>query len=212
MRKRSGQRGNAILEFAVVAPFLITALFGTVGLGMMLGRYIQAVQTCRDLAHMYVDGVDFSQAANQNIAVQLANGTGMTTTGGNGVVIFSRVITVYQADCNAAGFTGTCNNLNQCVVTQRIVVGNSSLQSSAFATPTAALMDAQGNISPSVYLQNTDSSVRTTGLSTLLIAAGETNLIPQGNSVWITEVYFSYPDLAYLGNTTAGGAYARFIF
>src|ERR1700722_3517757 len=55
------QRGSAITEFAIVAPCLVLTLFGTVGLGTMLGRYIQATTVCRDLAHMYVDGVDFTQ-------------------------------------------------------------------------------------------------------------------------------------------------------
>ena len=209
---RRGERGSTILEFALVAPFLMIAFFWTTGLGIMLGRYIQTVQVCRDLAHIYVSGADFTQSANQNLAVQLAQGTGMTATGGNGVVVFSRVITVYQADCDAAGLTSSCNNLNQCVFTQRIVVGNASLRSSAFGTPTASLMNAQGNISATVYLANTDSTVVTTGFSALLVAAGQTTLIPQGNSVWITEVYFPYPDVAYLGPSTAGGTYSRFIY
>jgi len=211
-RLESGERGSTIVEFAVVAPFLILTFFGTVGLGILLGRAIQVNQVCRDLAHMFVDGVDFTQTANRNIAVQLAQGTGMTVNGGNGVVIFSRVITVYQADCDAAGYSNTCNNLGQCVITQRVVLGNPALRASAFATPTSTLMSSSGNISNSVYLQNTDSSVRTTGLAALLIAACETTLIPQGNSVWVTEVFFTAPDLSFLGTSTGGGAYARFIF
>ena len=65
------QRGSAITEFAIVAPCLVLTLFGTVGLGTMLGRYIQATTVCRDLAHMYVDGVDFTQTGSQNVALQL---------------------------------------------------------------------------------------------------------------------------------------------
>jgi Flp pilus assembly protein TadG len=209
---KSRKRGSAIVEFAIVAPLLILTLFGTVSLGIMLGRTVQVNQVCRDLAHMFVDGVDFTQTANQNLAVQLAQGTGMTANGGNGVVIFSRVMTVYQADCDAAGYSGSCGSLGQCVIVQRVVVGNSSLRASAFATPTPALMDASGNIAGSVYLQNTDPSVQTVGLAGLLTAAGEVGLIPQGSSVWITEVFFTAPDLSFLGVDTSGGAYARFIF
>ena len=211
-RIKSRERGSTIVEFAIVAPFLIFTFFGTVGLGIMLGRTIQVNQVCRDLAHMFADGVDFTQTASQNVAVQLAQGTGMTANGGNGVVIFSRVITVYQADCDAAGYGGNCTNLGLCVITQRVVVGNQALRASAFATPTPALLDSAGNIANSVYLQNTDSSVQTTGLAALLVAAGEANLIPQGNSVWVTEVFFTAPDLSYLGTNPGGGSYARFIF
>jgi Flp pilus assembly protein TadG len=201
-----------MLEFGVVAPCLVILLFGTVALGLMLGRTIQVNSVCRDLAHMYVDGVDFTRAQSQNIAVQLGQGTGMTANGGNGVVVFSRVMTVYQSDCDAAGFSASCNNLGQCVFTQRVVVGNSALRASSFGTPSATILDAAGNISNSVYLQNTDSSTRTSGLDTLLIAAGQPTLIPQGNFVWVTEVFYQAPDLSFLGSSTAGGSYARFIF
>ena len=216
-RRKAGERGNAMLELAVVAPFLLLTLFGTLSLGIMLGRSVQVDQVCRDLAHMYVDGVDFTQTTNQNIAVQLAQGTGMTAAGGNGVVIFSRVMTVYQVDCDAAGYTGSCGNLGQCVVTQRVYIGNQSLRASSFATPTSALMDASGNISSSGYLQGTNNSVQTSGFAPLLVAAGEANLIPQGNFTWVTEVFYQAPDLAFLGNTffnssSGGGSYARFIF
>ena len=211
--RRRARQGTAMVEFAIIAPFLVTLFFGTIGLGMIMGRYVQTLTVARDVAHLYVSGVDFTQTTSQNIALQLAQGTGMTATGGNGVIILSRVATIYQADCDAAGVSGTCNNLGQCVITQRIVLGNAALQSSAFGTPTATLMDAAGNISPSVYLQNTDSSVRTTGFSTLLTSAGMTSLIPQGNSIWVTEVYFTYPDISYLGNwVSGGGAYARFLY
>jgi hypothetical protein len=199
------------MEFAVVAPCLVLLFFGSIGTGLMLGRYIQAVQVCRDVAHMYVDGVDFTQSASQNIVIQkLASGVGMTPTGGNGVVILSRVVTVYQADCNAAGVGTSCNNLNQAVITERITFGNSSLRGSDFGTPTASLMNAQGQIAPSVYLTNSDSTVRASGFSGLLTTAGQTQ--QQGDAAWVTEIYFTYPDLSYLGRSTTGGAYARFIF
>lgn len=215
-RRRARQGGSAILEFGVVAPFLILTFFSSVGLGIMMGRYIQAVQVGRDLAHMYVDGIDFTQTGPQNIAVQLASGTGMTAAGGNGEVIFSRIMEVYQVDCNAAGIA-SCTNLGLEVFTQRLTVGNSSLMTSKFGTPTSTLMDSEGNISASVYLGNTDSSVRTTLISSLLTAAGETG-IPQGNYIYATEVFFTYPDLSFLGMTgiagdsTVSGAYARFLF
>jgi Flp pilus assembly protein TadG len=205
------ERGTSILEFAVVAPCLVLLFFGSIGTALMLGRYIQAVQVCRDVNHMYVDGVDFTKAASQNIVIQkLASGVGMTATGGNGVVVLSRIITVYQADCDAAGYSASCNNLNTAVFAQRITFGNSTLRRSDFGTPTASLMDTQGNINSRAYLTNTDSTVRTSGFTGLLTAVGQTQ--QQGDSAWVAEIYFSYPDLSYLGSSTTGGAYARFIF
>jgi Flp pilus assembly protein TadG len=217
--KRKSQSGSTILEFALVAPCLMLFFFGTVGLGIMMGRYIQAEQMCRDVAHMYSDGVDFTQTTPQDIIVQqLASGVGMTTTGGNGEVILSQITTVYQVDCTAASVS-PCTNLGLPVFTQRIVVGNSSLGNSAFGTPTSTLMDSSGNISSSVYLSNSDSSVRTSGFEALLDAAsisaggsGTPPAQPQGQTAYVAEVRISYPDIGFLGWSTAGGAYARFIF
>jgi len=211
VRERSNERGSTIVEFAIIAPLLVLLFFGSIGLGIMMGRFIQTIHVCRDVAHMYVDGVDFTATLPQNIVIQqLAAGTGMTATGGNGIVILSRISTVYQVDCDAAGYTDSCGNLNKAVITQRISFGNAGLQSSAFGTPTSTLMDAQGNISPSVYLRNTDSTVQATGFTTLMTAAGTTQ--QQGDAAWVAEVFFTYPDIGFLGQSTAGGSYARFIF
>jgi Flp pilus assembly protein TadG len=218
-RKRERQSGSTILEFAIVVPCLVLLFFGTVGLGVMMGRYIQAEQICRDIAHMYSDGVDFTQATPQNIIVQqLASGTGMTATGGNGVVILSQVETVYQADCTAAGVS-PCTNAGLPVFTQRIVVGNSSLRTSSFGTPSAGILDSSGNIAPSVYLSNSDSSVRTNGFEAALdaaeVSAGGSGTPPaqaQGEAAYLVEVFIQYPDIGFLGWSTAGGAYTRFIF
>jgi hypothetical protein len=183
-----------------------------------MGRYIQCVQVGRDVAHMYSDGVDFTQSLPQSILVQLAAGTGMTAAGGNGVVIFSQIKTVYSADCTAAAVS-PCTNAGLPVFTQRIVVGNSSLRTSQYGTPNPAILDASGNISASVYMSNSDSSVRTTGfesrLDTAQIAAGASGTppaMPDGDVCYVVEVFFQYPDIGFLGWSTAGGAYTTYIF
>jgi hypothetical protein len=220
--RRKRQSGNALLEFAIVFPCFSLLFFGSVGLGIMLGRYIQTTQVCRDVAHMYADKtVDFSKTTAQNIVSQkLASGVGMTNTGGNGVVILTRVITVYLADCTANGISsGSCANQNQPVITQRIVIGNSSLKSSVFGTPpTTPAADSAGNYKASDYMTNT--ALRATGFETVLDdavtrATGTTATAPaqaQGESAYAVEVFFSYPDISFLGWTTTGGAYQRFIF
>jgi len=159
---------------------------------------------------MFVDGVDFTQPGNQALIVLMAQGSGMTATGGNGVVIMSRISTVYQADCDAAAYSGSCNNVGLAVFTQPIAVGNTALRTSAFGTPNNGIIDDEGNISTSIYLRNTDTSVRTTGFTSLLTAAGLTQ--GQGDAAWVAEVYFSYPDLGFLGTNQPAGMYARFIF
>jgi hypothetical protein len=231
--RRRKQSGSAILELAIVFPMLTLILFAVVGLGVMLGRFITAEQICRDVAHMYSDGVDFSQTSNQNIILQqLAAGTGITLAGGNGVIIMSQVLTIYQSDCTAAA-VGNCANVGLPVFTQRLYIGNQSLKTSSFGTPSGSgLMDAQGNILASVYMSNSNATVRTTNfigqLTDAISRAGGTapgsaptcgavNASPpcaqaQDDSAYVTEVYFTYPDIGFLGWSTAGGAYVRFIF
>ncbi len=104
--------------------------------------------------------------------------------------------------------------------TQRIVIGKASLRTSNYGTPTSTLMDAAGNISPSVYLTNSDpsvvvSSLFLTQLTAAATAAGNSTaapLQPQGNIAYIAETFFPYPDVGFLGWSTAGGAYSYFIF
>jgi len=218
-RSRDRRSGSTILEFAICVPCIVFLFFGTIGVGLMMGRYIQTVQVGRDVAHMYSDGVDFTQTTPQNIIVQqLAAGTGLTATGGSGVIIFSQVQTVYQVDCTAAAVT-PCTNIGVPVFTQRVTVGNTSLRTSRFGTPSASILDAKGNISPSVYLSNSNSSVLTTGFEAALDAAqvsaglsGTAPAQPQGNIAYIAEVFFQYPDVGFLGFSTSGGAYSVFIF
>ncbi len=220
IRRNPKESGSTLVEFAIMAPSLILLFFGTTGLGIMMGRYSQAVQVCRDVAHMYSDGVDFSQSANQSIVTQqLASGTGMTNAGGNGTIILSQIRSIYQVDCTAAAIN-PCTNIGLPVFTQRVVFGNTTLRTSSFGTPDPSILDAQGNISPSVYLTNSNSTVQTTGFETLmdnavLRATGTAGVPPaqgQGDTAYVVEVFFQYPDIGFLGWSTAGGAYASFIF
>jgi hypothetical protein len=204
------EKGNGLLEFAAVSIVVIPLFFGMVGAGIQLGRMDEAVQICRDSAHMYARGVDFSQTANKNILVSLATGSGMTVNGGTGVVIMSQVIQVYQADCTAAGLTaGQCTNLNQLVFANRVITGNSGLRSSNYGMPPAALVNAQGNIAASDYLTK-PSLVLTGSMATELTNAGLT--LADGDIAYLTEFYESTPDLSFLGVSGTGGVYAKAIF
>ena len=204
------ERGNALLEFAAVSIVVIPLFFGMVGAGIQLGRMNEAVQICRDAAHMYARGVDFSQVGNQNILVSLATGSGMTVNGGTGVIIMSQVIQVYQADCTAAGLTsGQCTNLNQLVFVNRLVTGSAALRSSNYGTPPSNLVNAQGNIAASDYLTNS-SLVLTGGMATELTNSGL--VLNDGDVAYLTEFYESTPDLSFLGLSGSNGVYAKAVF
>src|SRR5271165_6967527 len=152
--QRAHEKGNAIIEFALVSIVLIPLMFGMLGVGINMGHMVQAVQVSRDVGHMYALGVDFSQTANQNIDVAIAPGMGMTTTTGNGVIILSEISQVYQADCNAANLTNQCTNIGQPVMINRMVIGNSSLSSSRYGTPSASILNSNGSISAANYITN----------------------------------------------------------
>jgi hypothetical protein len=204
------EKGNALLEFAAVSIVVIPLFFGMVGAGIQLGRMNEAVQICRDAAHMYARGVDFSQVANQNILVNLATGTGMTVSGGNAVVMMSQISQVYQADCTAAGLTaGQCTNLGNLVFINRLTTGNTALRPSNYGTPPAGLIDSLGNIAASNYLTNANLAV-TGSMATELTNAGLT--LNDGDIAYLTEFYESMPDLSFLGMGGSTGVYAKAIF
>ena len=201
--RRRGQRGSTAIEFALVLMCAVPLLFGTVGLGISMGRGIEALQVTRDVGHMYSLGVDFTSASAQQLATTLAQGFDISSNG-NTVLIFSQIVTVYQADCNAAGLGGQCGNAGKPVFAQRIVIGNSALRSSDFGTPPSQYINAQGNIDSSNYFNQAS-----------LVANGFSSVISQndGDVAYVVEGYYSLPDLSFLvSGGTPKGMYARTIF
>lgn len=214
--RRRARRGNNLIEFALVAVFLLPLLFGTVNLGMNLGRSVQAAQVVRDVGHLYVRQLDFSVPASTDFVLRLASGLGITANGGEGVIIISKITYIEDAQCIAAGLDpGSCPNRNKAVVVQRFVVGNAALRLSNFATPATNLIltatDTQsglkkGDILPNDYLTNVS-----------VVANSFTTLLPGmlgGETAYVTEGYFRALDFnftqSYAPNTE--GVYVRSIF
>lgn len=200
-RRKRRQRGNELIEFALVATFLLPLLFGTVVVGLNLSRSIQVTQVSRDAGHMYSRGVDFSDAANQALIERLAQGLNIHVTGGTGVVILSTIMFIGEAQCTAAGLsTQACTNLNFPVVINRIVIGNSAVRASAFGTPNSSLIAADGDVSN--YLTNT--SARANGFNSILA-------LQAGEQAYVAEVYVPSSDFGLPGYETTG-VYSRTVF
>jgi hypothetical protein len=201
-RRRRSARGNSMLEMALIVAVSVPVLLGITGVGMRLGRTLAGTQVTRDIAHMYALGTDFSLPGTQAIARALSRDFTLTANG-TGVVILSRVIKVYQADCDAAG-VHNCPNLNEPVFAQRLVLGNSTLRASGLGTPPAGYIDTEGEISSANYCSQPT-----------LVASGFDALISlaQGQSAYLVEGYFSMPEvnLAYFGSP-GGGFYVRMLF
>lgn len=205
-RKRNPRSGSTILEFALFALVTVPATLGVVGVGMTLGAYIRILQTTRDAAHMFARGIDFNTTGNQDMVVRLASTLNLTRNGGDGVVIFSKIITPYQADCDAASVQN-CSNLGVPVVIHRTTVGASQLRASSYATPRTQILSGEGNIAPSDYL--TDFSVRAPSATGEFTTSGVTQ--ERGDIAYVVEGYFSLPTLRFLGYAP-NGAYCRFMF
>jgi hypothetical protein len=129
-----------------------------------------------------------------------------TTSGGNGVFIFSSIMFIDGPQCTAAGLqanTTSCPNLGQSVFTKRLVVGNAGLFVSKFGTPSAGIIGTAGAIGSSDYLRNTSDR-----------ALGFTGLLPMtgGQAAYLTETYFSSPDYDWGSYMSGTGIYARNVF
>ena len=191
------RRGSTMIEFCLSAVLWTTVLMGLCTVGMNLIRAIQVEQVCRDAGRMYSAGLDFTQTGNQNVLIMVATGLNVTTSGGNGVFVFSTVEYIDTLQCTS------CANLGQYVFIQRIVVGNASLLSSPFGTPPAGIIGAYGDILASDYLTNTAD--RAVGFGSVISLTG-------GQVAYLTETYFSSPDFAWGNYMSGAGVYERKIF
>lgn len=204
--KSNRERGSFAVEMAFSLMTLMPMLMGTSVIGMNLLRAIQVTQFCRDVAHMYAYGVDFSLSANQTLLSHLAQGLNFQTSGGDGVVVFSTITYIFPNDCTAAGYTAnttSCKNMNQAVYTRRFVVGNPAKLSSHWGTPPSNIIGSQGYIAASDYMQNI--SDRATGFTNLMA-------LDPGKFAYLTEAYVAAPDVDWKGFMGGTGAYAFNIF
>ena len=206
IKSRTSERGSAFVEFVLCFSLFWVPLFlGTLVLGFNLVRAMQVTQVCRNAGRMYAYNTDlFSQPAYQSLIVNEAPGLNMTTTGGNGVIILSKITFADALACQGANLQNNCPNQGQAVIVKRIVIGNQSLQTSAFGTPASGIVGSNGAIDSINYLTNSSA-----------VANGFLNLIPLQSSTqfaYVAEMWVTSPDYSrwsFLGTT---GASARSIF
>ncbi len=203
--RKSSEHGSALVEFVLCfSLFWVPLFFGMLVIGFNLIRAIQVTQVCRDAAHMYAYGTDFSQPAYKNLLVSLATGLNMKTTGGNGVIIFSTITFVDQASCDAANLTSGCSNLDKAVFVRRIVIGDANLHTSAFGTPAPNIVDSSGNINNIDYLKN--ASVVAENFKDVIGLKSSTQF------AFVAEMWVNSPDYNWWSGFGNSGASARAIF
>jgi hypothetical protein len=208
VRNNRGERGNSMVEFAIVIWLWSLLLLGTVAIGLTLTSILQVVQTSRDLAHMYAAGVDFTSLADTNLltggggSASLVQGMVLTGGGQNAMVVFSQVRHVYSADsdCNA------CPNADKDVFLNQVVFGNTGLYPSVLGSPDSADLNSKGNTKN--YLTHTADVTSQFQLFSSLMASKDV--------AYVVEVYMAgssvpFAGLAGMGLTTTGN-YSRAVF
>jgi Flp pilus assembly protein TadG len=202
--RKSRQRGNTMIEFALAMTFLIPLMVGSFTLGINLMRTIQVTQLCRDAGSMYSRSVDFTLTGSQTMLVKMATGLGMTLTGGNGNVILSKVTFISDADCTGQGLAGAaCSNRGKYVFMQRIYVGNKALRSSAFGTPNESGINATTRLVNNIY---TDTSAQCNGFGTIL------TMTSTADSSYLVETFFQGAGWNLPGTNIGNQIYTRGIF
>ncbi|MGA3043021.1 MAG: hypothetical protein ABSF54_19775 [Bryobacteraceae bacterium] len=201
MSRKRNEKGNAYIEFVLVAAFFFVPLIlGIITLGIAVIRNFQVNELTRDVGHMMAKGVDFSQQSNQNLIVNdLANGlslqanNGNVTGGaaGNGVLVLS-VFESVPSSCN-------CANGGHIVVVNRIVIGNNTLYTTPFGNP--------ASISTSGIVANytTDTGAQADNVANVIS-------IGTGGLAYMAEGDFSFTDLGVVGFITNLGAFNRAVF
>lgn len=177
---RLGNRGNAILEFAICLPVLVVALLTVITGGLWFDRYMSVLQLGRNGAAMFSRGMDFTTAANQDLLLIAASDLGIGKTSGDGVVYLSRIV---------LGPPGSAND-GQLVVAERFVIGDSTFKSSIIATPS-------GTIWPNPDFPSPNGDVKDYQEEASAVATAPSSLatLPLGESMYIAEVYHDAKDL-----------------
>jgi hypothetical protein len=176
--------------YVLGALFLVPLSIGIVLVTNNANQSEHAYRISRDVGSMYAQGVDFSQSANQNIALSVAEGIGIDIQGGKGVLILSKIRVVHPSDCPQSN-AGKCSNRGYPVVTERYVLGNRSLRPSSFGTP--------------VSLDPTSGKVRDWTNDLSARAANFASSLKPGEVTYAAECYLTSPE-------SPSGVYSRTMF
>ena len=212
-RRRLGESGSALIEFTLCCGLFLVPLFlGLLYVGQNLLRGMQVTQVCRDSAHMFSSGTDFTQTSYQNLVVNLAPGLGLTTSTAtsHGVVIFSEIAYI-DATCGGtySGSNPPCSNYRYYVVVRRLVIGNAGMQASAFGTPAPSLISATtGGVTQTGYLNDATARASTTAG----VSFAPPIVLPTTQDAYVAELYVTSPTATSWSTVGPPNVSARFIF
>jgi hypothetical protein len=200
IKRNKKEQGHSILEFALVAMPTVVMLLGVVVVGIDLGRSNQVQEICRDADAMYVRGIDFSQSGNQQELVRLGQNMNLQVSSGDGLVTLSKVTFIPDPACGTPPDPNCTNGKN--VLMQRIVFGNTALQSTNFPTAGAVSQDAQGNVAN--YTTDPDAVISNFVTNGFQLKPNEIS--------YVAETYFRAADVSMGGFASSPGIYAQSFF
>jgi hypothetical protein len=192
VRSKSSQKGQAMLEFALVTISLAFMFAGAFTIGTMLSKALQVSNITRSAAVLMVRSVTDPKAdlnlvlpQNQAILIREAKGLGMNTSGtytpdpnGNGAIFLSKIILVGDNEC-AAGVSpipsgvppwtsGSCPNYNSYVFAYYVPIGNKTKWASVFGTPPSSTVQSDGTVSAVNIATNTNVQVPTATMASII--------------------------------------------
>src|SRR5579862_3848510 len=159
-RRNAVQSGSEIVEFALLASFLIPTFLWMFVNSMNLIRMIEANQVTRDIGDLYIHGVDYSTWEAQSVAQKLSQGFGLqiggsfagnesnnSGNGGNAYIVVAEIMYIGSGSCSSLPTGVSCTNENKYVFVQYLRYGNAALTingaqvASAMGTPSAATIN-----------------------------------------------------------------------
>jgi hypothetical protein len=210
--KRRADAGSVMIEFVLVAScFFIPLVLGLMSIGFALTRALQVASLTRDVGRMAVRGVDFSLLPNQELITgsstrpnlpPMASGLGMQPNGGNVTGGVSGMGVLVLSTFTRASATCGCDNAGMIVLTRRIVIGNKTLFTSTFGTPTSTLVNPSTGVVAN-YLNEVTARANT--------FASIVNL-SNNEQAHMVESMFSFQDLAIGGLYSNPGVFWRAVF
>jgi Flp pilus assembly protein TadG len=148
LRAAGGERGVAVLEFALIALPMLIMMFGVVVIGIDLGRAVQVAQLARDADALFMRGAPMYSVSAQNFLIQLGQNMNLQASGGDGLITLSKIQFIPDPACGLPSDSTYPNcTIGANRLVQRITIGNTTITGSSthFTTTPSSI------ISPRVY-------------------------------------------------------------
>ena len=204
LRAAGGERGVAVLEFALIALPMLIMMFGVVVIGIDLGRAVQVAQLARDADALFMRGAPMYSVSAQNFLIQLGQNMNLQASGGDGLITLSKIQFIPDPACGLPSDSTYPNcTIGANRLVQRITIGNTTITGSSTHFPTAGAVSYDSLDQVNNYL--TDNNAIINNFATSL------QLKPLEIS-FVAEAYFQTTEVSLGSIQTSPGIYAQTFF